>query len=158
MKKINFLNKLVKDKKLELVDSSDEIKESYIKKSASNLNSAEILLNNNKLEESIALTYYSMYHMLTALLHKIGIKCENHSASIILMKELFNLDNSDISEAKEERIDKQYYTGFHITKEQVINAIKNAESFNDKVYDFISRINEKKIREYRDKFNKLVGL
>ena len=157
MKKINFLNKLVKDKKLELVNTSEEIKESYIKKSFSNLNSAEILLNNNKLEESIALTYYSMYHMLTALLYQIGIKCENHSASIILLKELFNLDNSDISDAKEERIDKQYYTGFHIIKEQVIDAIKNAEVFNDRIYDFISKISEKRINEYRDKFNKLVG-
>ena len=106
MKKINFLIKLKKKKKLELVEPSEEIKKSYILKSESNLVSARILFKNDKLEEAIALTYYSMYHMLTALLFKIGVKCENHTASIILLKDVFDIDNSGISYAKKERIDK----------------------------------------------------
>src|SRR3989344_3143638 len=145
MKKIRFLTKLRKEKKLELVEPSEEIKESYTQKSESNLISSKILLENNQLEEAIALTYYSMYHMLTALLFKVGIKCENHAASIILLKELFNMNNSDISSAKTERIDKQYYTNFHITREEVIEAIKNAEIFNSKLLDFISKISNKDI-------------
>ena len=90
MKKINFLIKLKKERKLELIEPSEEIKESYIKKSESNLMSAKILSENNKLEESVGLAYYSMYNQLLALLSKIGIKSENHSASIILLKELFD--------------------------------------------------------------------
>ena len=109
MRKINFLAKLFDEGKLQLVNPSEEIKDSYIKKSESNLISAKILLENNKLEESVSLVYYSMYHMLTALLFKVGIKCENHSASIILLKELFSIDNSGIFFAKKERVDKQYY-------------------------------------------------
>lgn len=156
IQKINFLIKLKKGKKLEIVEPSEEIKESYIKKSESNLISSKILLENNKLEEAIALTYYSMYHMLTALLFKAGIKCENHAASIILLKELFDIDNSDISDAKTERIDKQYYTDFHIKREEVIDAIKNAEIFNSKLLDFISRMNNKEIEGYMKKFKELV--
>ena len=155
MKKIKFLNKLRKEEKLELVNLSEEIKSSYITKSESNLISAKILLENNRFEEAVALTYYSMYHMLVALLFKVGIKCENHVASIILMKELFDLDNSDISNAKKERIEKQYYIGFHITNKEVIEAIINAEMFNSKLFDFISKVNNKDIKEYRDKFNEL---
>ena len=96
-----------------------------------------------------------MYHMLTALLFKVGIKCENHAASIILLKELFNMNNSDISSAKTERIDKQYYTNFHITREEVIEAIKNAEIFNSKLLDFISKISNKDIELHRKKFEEL---
>jgi uncharacterized protein (UPF0332 family) len=126
-----------------------------IAKSESNLISSKILLENNKLEEAIALTYYSMYHMLTALLFKVGIKCENHAASIILLKEIFEIDNSDISKAKTERVDKQYYTDFSIIRLDVIEAIGNAESFNSKILDFISKISNENIENYRKKFEKM---
>ena len=89
MKEINFLKKIKEQRKLELVDSSEEMKMSYMIKSESNLISAKILLGNERLEESVSLTYYSMYHLLNALLFKVGIKSENHTASIILLKLLF---------------------------------------------------------------------
>jgi len=153
MKKIGFLDKLKKEGKLELVEPSEEIKKSYIEKSESNLVSAKILFDNGKLEESVALTYYSMYHALTALLFRIGVKSENHSASIILLKRLFEIDNSDIESAKKERVDKQYYVDFEITKEQVKEAIKQAEKFNGKMIDFISRLTNESTLGYREKFN-----
>jgi len=158
MKKIKFLMKLNKENKLEVIEPSEEIKQSYIEKSESNLESSKILLNNNKLEESIILTYYSLYNLLTALLFKTGIKCENHSASIILMKELFNLNNSEISNAKSERIDKQYYTDFEVTKQEVIEAIQNAEEFNNNLFDFISKLNNEDINTYRKSFKTLINL
>ncbi len=133
MKKINFLIKLKKENKLKLVESSGEITDSYIKKSESNLISAKILLENKKLEESVSLAYYSMYHILSALLFKTGIKCENHSGAIIILKEVFEIDNSDISFAKKERVDKQYYTDFHIILQEVKEAIESAENFNNKI-------------------------
>ena len=86
MKTSNFLNKLKKEKKLELIEPSREVRESYLKKSESNLVSAKILLKSNMLEESVSLAYYSMYHILIALLFYVGIKSENHTASIVLLK------------------------------------------------------------------------
>ena len=152
MKKITFLIRLKQEEKLQLVEPSEEIKQSYIDKSESNLISAKILLSNNRLEESVGLAYYSMYHLLTALLFKVGIKSENHSASIILLAELFHLNNEAISEAKTERIDKQYYVDFQITKEEVQNTIRNAELFNKKMIDFISKINNEQIKNYHEEF------
>ena len=104
----------------------------------------------------MGLAYYSMYHLLTALLFKVGIKSENHSASIILLKELFHLDNQDISEAKTERIDKQYYVNFKITQEEVKNTIRKAELFNGRIIDFISKMNNEQIKNYREKYKELV--
>lgn len=156
MKRMNFLAKLYKEKKLQIVESSEELKKSYINKSESNLASAKILLENDRLEESIALTYYSMYHLLTALLFKTGIKCENHAAAIILLKKVFDIDNSDIASAKKERVDKQYYINFNITENEVIEAIKKAEESNSNLFNFISKLEIIKINEYRDKFKSLI--
>jgi len=152
MKKKDFLIKLKKEGKIGLVESSEEIKNSYLEKSESNLVSAKILLENNKLEESVALVYYSMYNSLIALLFKIGIKSENHAVSITLLKEIFGLSNSDIAFAKKERVDKQYYVDFEVTKEQVEEAIRKAEIFNSKIIDFISKLTNDSIKLYRKKF------
>lgn len=156
MKEINFLIKLKKEGKLELVEPSEEIKEAYIKKSESNFASARILFNSNKLEESVGLAYYSMYNLLLALLFKVGIKSQNHSASIILLKELFSFDNKEISEAKTERIDKQYYVDFIITKEDVKETIRKAEIVNSELIDLISKISNQNIAIYRNKFSELL--
>lgn len=157
MKKTGFLGRLKLEGKLNLVEPSEEIKQSYIKKSESNIISAKILLENSRLEEAVALSYYSMYHMLTALLFKTGVKSENHAASIILLKGIFGIENSDIAHSKKERVDKQYYVDFRITKEEVINSIKKAEEFNSRILDFISRLTNKDVIGYRKKLKGVVG-
>jgi len=156
MKKSNFLNKLKREGKLTLVEPSEEIKQSYLEKSESNMISAKILLDNNRLEEAVSLVYYSMYHALTALLFRTGIKSENHSASIILLKGVFGIDNSEISFLKKERINKQYYVDFEITKAEVEDSLEIAEKFNAKLLDIISKITNEDIMSYREKFKKLL--
>jgi len=153
MAKLSFLANLRKKEVLKLVGQSEEIKQSYIEKSASNIDSAKILLKNNKLEESVALSYYSMYHFVTALFSKAGIKSENHNATIQMLKEIFEIDNKEIANAKKERLDKQYYVNFKITKEEVAEAIKKAEIFNNFMNDFISKISNEKVKKAREKFN-----
>ncbi len=156
MKKISFLSKLKREGKLQLVSPSETIKESYLKKSESNLASAKILLENERLEESVSLAYYSMYNMLTAILFQVGIKCGNHTASIILLNSLFGIDNNSISSAKDERIDKQYYVDFSVTREDTVELIETAEEFNKNLFDFSSKMNSQKIKAYRERFLQLV--
>lgn len=86
----------------------------------------------------------------------ILIKSENHSASIILLKEVYRQDNKDIFEAKAERLDKQYYVDFVITKKDVEDTIKKAEIFNSKMIDFISKVNNEDIKNYRKRFIELI--
>src|SRR3989344_3364969 len=134
MKKINFLAKLAEENKLKIIEPNDNMKESYIQKASRSLNSSSILLKNNEVENAVPLAYYSMYNMLTALLYKVGIKCENHSGSIMLLKELFNLDNSKIIFAKKERLDKQYYIDFKLSNKDAESLIKLAKEFNSILY------------------------
>lgn len=154
--KESFWTKMKKDEKIILVEPSEEINESYIKKSESNTLAAKLLLENGMLEESVSIAYYSMYNLLLALLFKTGIKSENHNASIILLNKIFNKDNKLISEAKKERIDKQYHVDFKITKEQVLDTIKSAEEFNAYITDYISKITNDEIKEARKKFQQLL--
>jgi len=156
MKDIIFLIKIRKEGKLELLDASEEIGQSYLNKSESNLASAKILFENDKIEETVSLAYYSAYNLLLSLLFKTGIKSENHLATIILLKEIFDFDNSIILSVKEERIKTQYYVDFDISKEQVIAIIREVEDFNGNFFDFISKLTREKIDFYRNKFINMV--
>ncbi len=152
MKKINFILKLISEEKISLIDASDEVSEAYGNKSKTSLKAAKILLDQNLLEEAISMSYYSMYHKANSLFRLIGIKCENHSAIILLLKERFKINNKEISFAKEERINKQYYTDFLVTKQDVKNGIKDAGSFIDELDLFIDSLTKDKKEEYKQKF------
>ena len=58
--KNKFLDKLKKEGKLELVESSENICDSYSQKSANCQKSAKLLLQNNLFENSIGMSYYAM--------------------------------------------------------------------------------------------------
>ena len=152
-----FLNKLKRENKLQLVEPSNEISSSYQRKADNCLKSAKILARENLNENSITEAYYSMYNISLSLFFKCGIKCENHSAAILLLKDIFSLTklSNDLAEAKKERIDKQYYTDFRITKKEVEQGILNAEKFNGDLKAFISELKKSDIDIYRNKFEEL---
>src|SRR3989344_863595 len=100
------------------------------------------------------MAYYAMYHKTTSLFYLIGIKCENHAATIILLKELFGIDNKSISSAKTERIDKQYYTDFVVRNNDVTELISIAESFIGGVDLFVDKITEEEKKHYLKEFKK----
>jgi uncharacterized protein (UPF0332 family) len=155
--KQGFLKKLYNDKDLQLVAPNDVVKVAYLKKSDSFLASARLLRDNERFEESVSLTYYSMYYSVLALFFATGIKCENHSAAIILLDEIFGIDNSAIKSAKSERIDKQYYVATAPVRSEVLTLIKTAELFNAKLLDVVDRLTKDKIDSFRKKLLKLIG-
>jgi len=154
MKKIIFIAKLIKENKIKIVQPSEEICYSYLDKSNNSLKASKLLFEQKLFEESTSMSYYSMFHIVQALYFKIGIKCENHNALIILLKDIFNIDNSKISYAKEERIDKQYYFDFTITKEDTQNLINITQEFNDIIFTKIDTISKDEINDYLKEFEK----
>ncbi|MEK6926531.1 MAG: HEPN domain-containing protein [Nanoarchaeota archaeon] len=163
MKGLNFLKKLKKKGIVELVESSKEMESSYLIKAENCLKSAKILFQNQLYENSTSEAYYCMYNSLLSLLFKIGIKSENHSASIILFDRLFGDKNlaKIISWAKEERIDKQYYVEtsqiVKVTKESCNEMMLKAEDFLIKMKLLINEISNEKINSVRGNFQKLFG-
>ncbi len=153
MKNQNFLKKLYEEKKLKIITPNDDLKDAYIIKSESFYDSSILLFKHKKLEETVSLLYYSMYYSVLALLFKIGIKCENHSAAIILLKELFDIDNKEILHLKKERINKQYFVDSNITEKEVKKLIEITEDFNLKIYSFIETLSNEKISFFKLKFS-----
>ena len=96
-----------------------------------------------------------MYNNLLSLFFKCGIKCENHSASAIILKNYFNQEElyKIFSKAKEERIDKQYYTPdlqkVKLTKELALQTIKDAISFNIKINNLKNSLKSNEISNIR---------
>jgi uncharacterized protein (UPF0332 family) len=163
MKELIFLKKLKRKRIIEIVDSSEEMKLSYLTKAENCLKSAKILFQNQLYENSTSEAYYCMYNSLLSLLFKIGIKSENHSASIVLFDRLF--DNKElvkiISWAKKERIDKQYYVETQqivkVAKESCNEMIIKAENFLVKMKLIMSELNHERINSARSSFNEMLG-
>ncbi len=151
MKKISFLARLGNEGKLQAVEPSDEIKTAYLKRSDESLSSAKALIRIGNFKDAVALAYYAMYHRLLAALFQIGIKCENHTGSIILLKEVFRIDNSSISKAKAERIDKQYYVDFSVSQEEAKTAVVIAEEFIAEMHNHIALLSEERKHELHEK-------
>jgi uncharacterized protein (UPF0332 family) len=148
------LSELKKEGKLELVEPSEEICSSYLEKAERCLRSASILLDNMLYENSVSMSYYVMYNSLTALLFRIGIKCENHTGAIILFKRIFGRNDlyKLISFAKEERIDKQYYVDFTLTKESAQDLLRKAEDFLVEIKLLINELRAEEIGKLRREF------
>jgi len=82
MTNLDFLARLQREGKLELVSPSEDICQSYLEKSGNCLKSAKILLQNKLYDNSTTMSYYAMYNSLTALLFKIGITPTRRSCPI----------------------------------------------------------------------------
>jgi len=153
----SFIRKLGSEGKIVLTEPGINVAESYLKRSEESLRSAKHLAGIGNYNDAIALTYYSMYYCALSLLYRCGIKSENHSGTIYLLKEVFNIDTTDISKAKSERIDKQYYIDFAATAKDVESGIITAESFNANIRMFIEKIRSTEISGYNNRAKKLLS-
>jgi len=156
MKIKKLVKELKKQGRVKLVQRSDNIPNSYLKKSENSLKAAKILLKQGLLEESLSMSYYSMYNKLLCLLYKIGIKSESHLFSVYVLKEIFNFDNTEILFAKKERIHKQYYPNLNLIKKDALEMIKLSENFSEKLGLFIDKISLEDIEKYRNKLRELI--
>jgi len=158
------LRKIFNDGKISIKQESIEICDSYLLNSKNCIQSAIVLSNNKLHKNSIIMSYYSMYNALQALLFRIGIKCENHTASIILLKFLFSEKELVIiiKNAKKQRIEKQYYVDTKENQESIkktaIELIKEDKYFFNTIKLIIKTLNKNKTDNIKDKLNKLLFL
>ena len=156
----SFLIKLKSQKKLELVERSEEMYLSYLIKSENCLKSAKVLLSSSLYENSVIDSYYSMYNCLLALFFKCGIKCENHAGSIILLDEVFSLHELSkiLKEAKRSRLDSQYYildAKEEVDQNMTRKSIIISEDFILKLKSFAQRIKQSEIEQIRELLSKM---
>jgi len=149
------LSKLKQEDKLELIEFSEEISKSYLIKSDKCIQVAKLAYNAGIYENAVSEAYYSIYNTVQSLFFKCGIKCENHSGAVLLIKQLFNLKNQYLifSEFKKDRIDNQYYIPINgtepITKEKCAERIRTAKDFNLRIWTYSNNLKNQEIEEIR---------
>lgn len=164
MKSSDFLSKLKTERMLQLVEPSEEISQSYLIKSDKCIRVAKLAFDAGIYENAVSEAYYSIYNTVTALFYKCGIKCENHSGAVILIKDFFALDSlHNIFQAfKKDRIDNQYYLPMQgsepITKDKCDERIKTAQKFNAELRAVIGRITNQEISLLRKKVGEIPSL
>ncbi|MDP3728078.1 MAG: HEPN domain-containing protein [bacterium] len=159
MKEQNFLHKLKKEKKLQLVEPSEELSKAYTQKSQEYLQLAKLVIINKFYEAGTVNTYYSMYYISLALLFLNGIKSENHTATLILLKKLFDIDITTIKQSKKDRIDSQYYLPDQqqkpINEQFAKQALNEAQNYYDIIRTSIETTTNAKKEETRKKFQNI---
>jgi len=164
MIKSNFLSKLRKEEKLELVEPSEEICKSYLIKSDKCIKVAKLAFDADIYENSVSEAYYSIYNTVQALFFKCGIKCESHSGAVLLIKELFGLKEMYLifSEFKKDRIDNQYYLSANkeepVHKEICAERIRTAQKFNVDLRVYIGKIKFNEIDKLRKEFLEITSV
>jgi len=152
MKKLEWCFK-IKDG-IRIKKPSDEISHSYLELAKSSLKGAETILRQNLLWATV-MVYYAEYYALYSFLAKIGVKCENHFCSILLVKFLLGEEKVKlVEEHRQKRIDAQYYLKIDQEKE-VENMLREAKFFVTEFEEFVTNLNEKEIEEFRQKIDKI---
>jgi uncharacterized protein (UPF0332 family) len=140
---------------IRITEPNQNLTKAYLKKAISALNTMTATLQIKEADWTATTAYYARYFALYALLMKIGIKSEIHECTINLAQILANHKIlhqnivNEITEAKQERIDTQYY----VTTEQNLKEIrKNAEKARKFVLEIeqsIENITPKQINTIR---------
>ncbi len=100
---------------IRIIDPNENLVKEYLRKATGSLNTMNAALQINETEWIMTTAYYARYFALYALLMKSGVKSEIHDCSIavarLLAREGILTENlvNDISQAKEMRVDVQYY-------------------------------------------------
>ena len=148
-----------KNEGLSLVEPNSDIANAYIKKAEEALESMRV---NIIKDWKISTAYYTLYFSLYAILMKLGVKYEIHSCTIEFakrfLKDFFEANELDfIEDSLKARVDSQYYIDRMVPDEQYNKMTKKAPEFLVKCKSILIKLNEKKVNEIRDKFQKEIG-
>ncbi len=143
---------------LSLIGPNPDISEAYVRKAEEALESMQVNIIKDWI---ISTAYYALYFSLYAILAKVGIKCEIHSCTIgfakRFLKEYFTEEELEfIEDSLKARIDSQYYIDRTIPDEQYNKMVDKTPEFLVKCKSVILRLNEKKIDEIRNEFQKAI--
>jgi len=122
-------------KGIRIIEPNSNLAKEYIRKAVSALNTMNAALQIKEIDWILTTAYYARYFALYALLMKLGIKSEIHECSIALARLLAEnkILNSnivtDIAQAKQTRIDAQYYVGKELKQEEIRKNVESARKF-----------------------------
>ena len=139
---------------IKIIESNETLSKSYLEQAKSSILRAEKNLEEQDFLWATVAMYYAEYYALYSFLQKVGIKCENHTCSILAADFLLGSDKvKTINEHKGKRIDAQYY--IKTEQEEVIKQMMiEAKNFISAFDELISNLSEEKIKEYKERIIK----
>ena len=140
---------------LKLVEPNQRLSKSYLEQAKSSLLRAKKDFEDKDLLWATVTIYYAEYYALYSFLQRIGVKCENHSCSILAASFLLGMEKTKtINEHKDKRIDAQYY--MKVDQENKIKSMLiEAQTFISDFDELVTNLSEKEIKEYRNKISRL---
>jgi uncharacterized protein (UPF0332 family) len=117
------------------MEPNPNLTKEYIRKAISALNTMNAALQIKETDWTLTTAYYARYFALYALLMKLGIKSEIHDCSIAVARLLANnkiiTPNlvTEITQAKQTRIDTQYYITKELKQEEIKRNVESARKF-----------------------------
>jgi uncharacterized protein (UPF0332 family) len=139
---------------LKIVEPNERLSKSYLEQAKSSLLRAKKNFEDKDLLWTTVAIYYAEYYALYSFLQRIGVKCENHSCSILAVGILLGKDKIKIiNEHKDKRIDAQYYMKVD-QENKVKTMLIEAQDFISGFDELVSNLSEKEIEECRDRLSK----
>jgi len=148
-------------KGIRIIEPNPNLTKEYLRKAISALNTMSAALQIKETDWILTTAYYARYFALYALLMKIGIKSEIHDCSIaiarLLAKNKILTQNlvADITQAKQTRIDTQYYITKEIKQEEIIKNIESARKFVLEIQKSIEEITTEQTTALRNKLKSI---
>ncbi len=144
---------------IRIIDPNENLVKEYLRKATSSLNTMNAALQINETEWIMTTAYYARYFALYALLMKMGVKSEIHDCSIavarLLAREGILIENlvNDISQAKEMRVDVQYYVTKELEQGKVRRNVESTRKFVLEIEKAIENITTEQIESIRNTLN-----
>lgn len=144
---------------IRIIDPNENLVKEYLRKATGSLNTMNAALQINETEWIMTTAYYARYFALYALLMKLGVKSEIHDCSIavasLLAREGILTENlvNDISQAKEMRVDVQYYVTRELEQGKVRRNVESARKFVLEIEKAIENITTEQIESIRNTLN-----
>jgi uncharacterized protein (UPF0332 family) len=141
---------------IRLTEPNPNLTKAYLKKATSALNTMTATMQINETEWTATAAYYARYFALYALLMKIGAKSEIHDCTINVAQLLANHNIlrqklvDDIEEAKQTRIDAQYYVATATGKKQTQRNAEAARKFVLQIEQTIENITTEQTNTIRN--------
>ncbi|MFH1455343.1 MAG: HEPN domain-containing protein [archaeon] len=134
---------------LRIVEPNERLAKAYLRESKSSLERAEKDFKDDDLLWATVIIYYADYYALYSFLQKIGVKCENHSCSIEVVKTMLGKEQvKTIEKHKDKRIDAQYYMKIDKQKE-VAQMLQECKTFVAEFDQIVENLSEKDIKNFR---------
>jgi uncharacterized protein (UPF0332 family) len=140
---------------IKIIEPNERLSKLYLEQAKSSLLRAKKDFEDKDFLWATVAIYYAEYYALYSFLQRIGVKCENHYCSILVVSFLLGEDRTKIiNEHREKRIDAQYYMKIN-QENKIRRMLMEAQDFVSMFEEVVSNLSDKEIKEYRDKISSL---